>query len=139
MPTVACTKTREAHVSMLGRRALLCIVGAGLALVAVHTAGAPRTELADRTNLSLPFINGPRKAHPRRGAFTKQQKLIKWAEAHGMPTSLAKNPADKAKVKSIIARMKADLVVERLQSQMKKDSSSVSDIMHMSDPSAAGV
>jgi len=56
-----------------------------------------------------------------------------------MPTSLAKNPADKAKVKSIIARMKADLVVERLQSQMKKDSSSVSDIMHMSDPSAAGV
>lgn len=84
------------------------------------------------------FVNGPRKAHPRRGAFTKQQKLIKWAEAHGMPTSLAKNPADKSKVKSIIARMKADLVVERLQSQMKKDSSSVTDIMHMSDPSAAG-
>jgi hypothetical protein len=129
---------------MQGKRALLCIVVAALALVAARTAGAPRIELADRTKhcddqagLAC-FVNGPRKAHPRRGAFMKQQKLIKWAEAHGMPTSLAKNPADKAKVKSIIARMKADLVVERLQSQMKKDSSSVTDIMHMSDPSAAG-
>jgi hypothetical protein len=131
---------------MLGRRAILCIVVAALALVAARTAGTPRMELADRTKVRhcddqaglACFVNGPRKAHPRRGAFTKQQKLIKWAEAHGMPTSLAKNPADKAKVKSIIARMKADLVVERLQSQMKKDSSSVTDIMHMSDPSAAG-
>ena len=56
---------------------------------------------------------------------TEKVKLIKWAERHGLPKSLANNPKDRSKVKHIIARMKADLVVERLQAQMKKDDSTV--------------
>jgi len=50
---------------------------------------------------------------------SKQQKLVKWAEAHGMPKKLAENPKDKQKVKDIIARMKADLMVEKIKAQFK--------------------
>jgi len=127
---------------MMGRRVLLGIGLCALALVVILSCAffsdadlsRGRTELSDWTK--------PRKAHPRRGAFkkvSKQAKLIKWAEAHGLPKSLANNPKDASKVKHIIARMKADLVVERIQNQMKKDDSSVTSIMHMSDPNAAGI
>jgi len=68
---------------------------------------------------------------------SKKQKLIKWAEAHGMPKKLAQNPKDKQKVKDIIARMKADLMVEKIKAQFKHDDSAVGGIIHASDPSAA--
>lgn len=70
---------------------------------------------------------------------SKQQKLIKWAEAHGLPKKLVDNPKDKQKVKDIIARMKADAEVERIKDQMKHDDSMVSGVVHSADPSAAGV
>jgi len=68
---------------------------------------------------------------------TKSQKLIKWAEAHGMPKKLAENPKDKQKVKDIIARMKADLMVEKIKAQFKHDDDSVGDVIHSADPAAA--
>jgi len=68
---------------------------------------------------------------------TKSQKLIKWAEAHGLPKKLANNPADKQKVKDIIARMKADLMVEKIKAQFKHDDDKTADIIHGADPSAA--
>ena len=128
---------------MLGRRVLLCATAATMALMAVlvsdaRPAGSSRTELSDWTKPRKPHGGSGRGRHGS-SAGTKQAKLVKWAEAHGMPKSLAQNPKDKAKVKSIIARMKADLVVERLKKQMKADDHSVTNIMHMSDPNAAGV
>ena len=128
---------------MLGRRVLLCAIVAAVALMAVlvsdaRPAGSSRTELSDWTKPRKPHGGSGRGRHGS-SAGTKQAKLVKWAEAHGMPKSLAQNPKDKAKVKSIIARMKADLVVERLKKQMKADDHSVTNIMHMSDPNAAGV
>merc|ERR1711966_87595 len=69
---------------------------------------------------------------------SKQQQLIKWAEAHGLPKALADNPKDKQKVKDIIARMKADAVVERIKDQTKQDDSMVKTVVHSADPSAAG-
>ena len=68
---------------------------------------------------------------------TKSQKLIKWAEAHGLPKKIANNPADKQKVKDIIARMKADLMVEKIKAQFKQDDDKTADIIHGADPSAA--
>merc|ERR550537_1161837 len=60
---------------------------------------------------------------------SKSQKLIKWAEKHGLP--------DKLKVKDIIARMKADLVVERIKKEFQHDDQSVGHIIRSADPSAA--
>jgi hypothetical protein len=54
-----------------------------------------------------------------------------------MPKKLAENPKDKQKVKDIIARMKADLMVEKIKAQFKHDDSQVGGIIHASDPSAA--
>ena len=68
---------------------------------------------------------------------SKSQKLIKWAEKHGLPKKLAENPADKQKVKDIIARMKADLVVERIKKEFQHDDQSVGHIIKSADPSAA--
>lgn len=68
---------------------------------------------------------------------TKSQKLVKWAEAHGMPKKLAENPKDKQKVKDIIARMKADLMVEKIKAEFKHDDNSVGGIIHSADPSAS--
>lgn len=68
---------------------------------------------------------------------SKSQKLIKWAEKHGLPKKLAENPADKQKVKDIIARMKADLVVERIKKEFEHDDQSVGHIIKSADPSAA--
>ena len=70
-------------------------------------------------------------------AESKSQKLIKWAEKHGLPKKLAENPADKQKVKDIIARMKADLVVERIKKEFQHDDQSVGHIIKSADPSAA--
>jgi len=68
---------------------------------------------------------------------TKSQKLVEWAERHGMPKKLAENPKDKQKVKDIIARMKADLMVEKIKAQFKHDDDSVGGIIHSADPAAA--
>eukprot|EP00960_Hanusia_phi_P076248 768536-Hanusia_phi.AAC.8 len=70
---------------------------------------------------------------------TKFAKLVKWAEAHGLPKKLANNPKDRKKVKDIIARMKADAMVEQIQKQFKSDDANVEDIVHGADASAAGV
>lgn len=59
------------------------------------------------------------------------------AEAHGMPKKLAENPKDKQKVKDIIARMKADLMVEKIKAEFKHDDDSVGGIIHSADPSAS--
>lgn len=59
------------------------------------------------------------------------------AERHGMPKKLAENPKDKQKVKDIIARMKADLMVEKIKAQFKHDDDSVGGIIHSADPAAA--
>ena len=40
---------------------------------------------------------------------TKEQKLVKWAEAHGMPKKLAENPKDKQKVRLSHSRVHAHL------------------------------
>mmetsp|Transcript_24872 Transcript_24872/g.39042 ORF Transcript_24872/g.39042 Transcript_24872/m.39042 type:complete len:388 (-) Transcript_24872:60-1223(-) len=76
--------------------------------------------------------------HAAASKMSKQQKLLKWAEAHGLPKKLADNPKDQAKVKDIIARMKADAVVERIKNQMKADDASVGGIIKGADHSAAG-
>merc|ERR1712205_145826 len=85
-----------------------------------------------------------KKPEPKRRRGTRQrrrqiksQKLIKWAEKHGLPKKLAENPADKQKVKDIIARMKADLVVERIKKEFQHDDQSVGHIIKSADPSAA--
>ncbi|EKX52632.1 hypothetical protein GUITHDRAFT_161241 [Guillardia theta CCMP2712] len=70
---------------------------------------------------------------------SKFAKLVKWAEAHGLPKKLANNPKDRKKVKDIIARMKADAMVESIQKQFKSDDANVEDIVHGADSSAAGV
>ena len=105
--------------STRGRRWALCAVAC--ALVAVVACSAALGSDGSREVV----LSRARHSHPRRGAMSKQVKLIKWAEKHGLPKSLANNPKDASKVKNIIARMKADLVVERIQSQMKKDDSTV--------------
>ena len=46
------------------------------------------------------------------------------------------NPKDKQKVKDIIARMKADAMVEKIQAEFKKDDSKVGSVIHSADPSA---
>jgi len=46
------------------------------------------------------------------------------------------NPKDKQKVKDIIARMKSDAMVEKIQAQFKHDDESVGDVIHSADPSA---
>ena len=81
--------------------------------------------------------------------MSKFAKLVKWAEAHGLPKKLANNPKDRKKVcltplllsavgptphslqvKDIIARMKADAMVESIQKQFKSDDANVEDIVH---------
>jgi len=103
------------------RRWALC--AAACALVVVVACSAAVGSDGSR-EVSTVLLRG-RRSHPRRGAMSKQVSLIKWAEKHGLPKSLANNPKDQSKVKNIIARMKADLVVERIQAQMKKDDSTV--------------
>jgi len=44
----------------------------------------------------------PPRTHRGRGAMTKQVRLIKWAEAHGMPKALANNPKDAQKVCNVL-------------------------------------
>jgi hypothetical protein len=70
-------------------------------------------------------------------SLSSSQKLIKWAEKHGLPKKLANNPKDKMKVKDIIARMKADLMVEKIKAQFKHDDATVGHIIKGADPAAA--
>jgi len=70
---------------------------------------------------------------------TSYAKLLAWAEAHGLPAKLANNPAKKAKVHDIIARMKADAEVAKIKAQFKQDDSLVNGVVHGADPGAAGV
>lgn len=58
-------------------------------------------------------------------------------EKNGLPKALAENPADKAKVKKIIARMKAEAMVASIKSQFRHDDAKVSDIVHTADPAVS--
>jgi len=53
------------------------------------------------------------------GLSPHRRKLIHWAEANGLPQKMAENPADKAKVKKIIARMKAEAMVASIKNQFR--------------------
>lgn len=72
-------------------------------------------------------------------AGTSYEKLVEWAEAHGLPKKLADNPADKQKVHDIIARMKADAEVAKIKAQFKHDDAVVGGVVHGADPGAAGI
>lgn len=54
-----------------------------------------------------------------------------------MPKKLAENPKDKQKVKDIIARMKADFLIQKIQAQFKRDDASVGNIIKGADPAAS--
>eukprot|EP00292_Cryptomonas_paramecium_P010249 CAMPEP_0113704904 /NCGR_PEP_ID=MMETSP0038_2-20120614/26809_1 /TAXON_ID=2898 /ORGANISM="Cryptomonas paramecium" /LENGTH=263 /DNA_ID=CAMNT_0000629799 /DNA_START=137 /DNA_END=928 /DNA_ORIENTATION=+ /assembly_acc=CAM_ASM_000170 len=78
--------------------------------------------------------SGHGKGAKSKGSYAR---LVKWAEAHGLPASLANNPAKQSKVKHIIAQMKADAEVERIRKEFAHDDASVGDVIHSADPSAA--
>lgn len=66
-----------------------------------------------------------------------ERKLILWAERNGLPKAMAENPAKKASVKKIIARMKAEAMVASIKSQFEHDDERVGDIVHSADPAAS--
>jgi hypothetical protein len=106
------------------------------------TAADPKAEKAFASSLAKKAVVKKLAAHKKAAEAsssgeTKSQKLLKWAEGHGLPKKLAENPKDKQKVKDIIARMKADAMVEKIKAQFKHDDNSVGGIIHGADPSAS--
>jgi len=101
--------------------------------------GAKHAKLAAHNKLLMKKAPSHRPAAAKQpsSAPTKSQKLIKWAEKHGMPKQLANNPKDKQKVKDIIARMKADFLIQKIQAQFKHDDASVGNIIKSADPAAS--
>mmetsp|Transcript_3624 Transcript_3624/g.12868 ORF Transcript_3624/g.12868 Transcript_3624/m.12868 type:complete len:184 (-) Transcript_3624:717-1268(-) len=73
------------------------------------------------------------KSHP----LTRFERLVQWAEAHGLPKKLADNPADKDKVRRIIARMKADEVVEQMKHKFSHYEKMVSNVVKTAEDDSA--
>jgi len=146
----------------------------------------PAEQLEDKKKDAVKHLAAAKAAAAKTADSTplsRHQKLIKWAEAHGLPKKLAENPKDRTKVrplpdasralpatsrsaprepggasaphrpllrarertvrrvawqvKDIIARMKADLMVERIKKEFAHDDAKVKDVVHSADPSAA--
>lgn len=109
-----------------------------------HTAGAAHAAHAAPAKAHSPahahaaaHAAKPAAAH-KGGRRTPYERLLSWAEAHGLPRKLADNPRDRSKVKHIIARMKADAEVEDIKKQFAHDDAVVGDVIHSADPGAAG-
>jgi hypothetical protein len=90
----------ESHADQLRRHVHAAAVHSAHVKKAAAVAAAAHSSQVTAPAAASPAVPAaPAVAKPH---LTKQQKLIRWAEAHGLPKKLVDNPADKLKVRPAV-------------------------------------